>query len=117
LRPLWREMLITRAFYSYLSKFPVKRPPSKFPIGALRREMPITRAFYTYHLERPGKEPPPPGSPLRAPIELPSISKARPYLCLKRPEKGAPYLIPQWGPHGKSCPFLEPSYIQFTHSR
>jgi hypothetical protein len=51
-------MLITMAYYTYLSKFAVKEPPSKFPMGALRREMPITRAFYTYHLESPVKEPP-----------------------------------------------------------
>jgi hypothetical protein len=25
--PLWREMAITRAFYTYLSDFPVKQPP------------------------------------------------------------------------------------------
>jgi hypothetical protein len=51
-------MLISRAFYTYLSKFPVKEPPSKFPIRALWREMPITRAFCTYNLESPVKEPP-----------------------------------------------------------
>jgi hypothetical protein len=26
-------MLITRAYYTYLSKFPIKEPPSKFPSG------------------------------------------------------------------------------------
>jgi hypothetical protein len=56
--PLRREMLITRAYCTYLSKFPVKEPPSKFPIGALQREVPITRVFYTYHLESPVKDPP-----------------------------------------------------------
>jgi hypothetical protein len=37
--PLRRGMLIT---ITYLSKFPIKEPLSKFHIGALRREMPIT---------------------------------------------------------------------------
>jgi hypothetical protein len=50
-------MLITRACHTYLSKFQVKEPPSKFPIRAPKREMPITRAFYTYHLKSPVKEP------------------------------------------------------------
>jgi hypothetical protein len=50
-------MFITRAYYTCLSNFPGKEPPSKIFIGALRREMPITRAFYMYHLESAGKEP------------------------------------------------------------
>jgi hypothetical protein len=51
-------MLITRVFYSYVSEFPVKDPPSKFPTWALWREMLITRVFYKYHSECPVKEPP-----------------------------------------------------------
>jgi hypothetical protein len=56
--PLQKEMLITRVYYTYLSKFPVKEPPSKFPIRTLQREMPVTRAFYTYTSESPVKDPP-----------------------------------------------------------
>jgi hypothetical protein len=29
--PRWREMPITRAYHTYLSKFPTREPPSKFP--------------------------------------------------------------------------------------
>jgi hypothetical protein len=59
-------MLITMAFYTILSQFSVKEPPSTFPMGALQREMPITRAFCTYHLESPVKEP-----PLQVPLSEP----------------------------------------------
>jgi hypothetical protein len=59
-------MLITRAYSTYLSKFPIKEPPSKFPS---RPEMPIPRAFYTISFIKPSKGSPLPGSPLRAPIE------------------------------------------------
>jgi hypothetical protein len=91
-------MLITRAFYTYLSKFPVKEPPSQFPTGALWREMPITRAFYTYNLGSPVKE-----APSRFPSQSPhreghTISKARLHLSLKGPGKKPPMWFPNVAP-------------------
>jgi hypothetical protein len=48
-----------------------------------------------------------------------AISKTRLYLSLKGPGKEPPTWFPKWGPHGKSCPSLEPSYIHLliTHLR
>jgi hypothetical protein len=87
-------MLHSQTFFYLSLEVPGGRPPSRFPIWA-----PIQRDAHHQGLESNAP------SPKHA---FTRLSKAR---------EGAPHLVPQQGPHGKRCPFLEPSYIQFIHSR
>jgi hypothetical protein len=97
-------MLTTRAYSTYLSKFPIKEPPYKFPSRPYGERCPSpgpsTHIIYTAQDRIP---------PYRFPSQSPhrggrSISKTHLCSSLKVPGKN-PYLVPQMGPPWKEMPF------------
>jgi hypothetical protein len=98
-----------RAYYTYLSKFPIKEPSSKFPLRPYGERCPSPGPS-TLSFIKPSKGSPLPGSPLRAPRGMLHFQNTL-LLVSERPGKRAPYLVPQRGPHGERCPSLEPSYM------
>jgi hypothetical protein len=57
--PLWREMPVTRVFYTHFSDFPVQEPPYRFPShSAIQRDAPFPQHSSTSLSSSTGKKPP-----------------------------------------------------------
>jgi hypothetical protein len=115
-RPWWREMLITRAYCTYLSKFPIKEPPSKFPQGPTERDA-HHRGLLHISFIKPSKGSPPSRFPSQSPHrEGCFISKTHLYLSLKGPGREPPTWFPNGAPQ-KEVPFPRAFIHQLTHLR
>jgi hypothetical protein len=78
------------------SKFPEKKPPSRFPSQSpTETDAPFPEPFSTCLSQSPVKKPPPSRFPVRAPMERDAHHQGLLYIPLKIPKKGASLQVPR----------------------